>query len=109
MSFEEIDIPERLYDELHALFLRVVRTERERNRGFDIWLDCEMAALLSEWDESWSYDWCPDQRTRTVLVTAEVAFILIGISIATGCSPPELQATVASRVLPVPHEREAHQ
>ncbi len=108
MSFEEIEIPERLYDELHALFLSVVRTEKERNRGFDMWLDCEMSGLVSEWDPSWSCDWCPDHPTRTVLVTAEVAFILIGISIATGCSPPELHATVASRVLPVPHEREAH-
>ena len=108
MRLEYIDIPERLYDELHALFLRVVRTERERNRGFDMWLDREMNGLVTVWDESWSYDWCPDQPTRTVLVTAEVAFILIGISIATGCSPPELQATVASRVLPVPHEWEAH-
>ena len=109
MSFEDIEIPEDLYDELHGIFLRAVRTEEERNRGFDIWLDREMNGLVSEWDVSWSSDWCPDQPTRTVLVTAEVAFILIGISIATGCSPPELQATVASRVLPVPHEREAHQ
>ena len=96
MSFHEIEIPEGLYGKLHKLW-RQVRNPKDND--FDIWLDCEMAGIMHEWDPSWSGALGADQPTRTALVTAEVAFTLRGISIAAQRVEIDVVVAVAARIL----------